>query len=146
MTGREKPERISRKEFAIERDFVKDLERRATEAILQANVLVDMRDQALKDMIISRIGDMTGQYPSEGDAIECVFNFTDGPETVRIEGVRLPLRYGLGNVPRFRGVVVVYRTKLKSGKWSKLANEVDAVWAIEQLARHLGRARPGESL
>ena len=112
-------EEESKENFAAEAEYVAELEKRAKEAVLQAKVLIGMRDEACKQMVERRIYDIAGDFPSRSKPVECVFHFSEGVDAVRIEDVRLPWRYGGGEALHFRSPVVVYRSKLKSGKWSK---------------------------
>ncbi len=136
VSCRMRDEEESKENFAAEAEYVAELEKRAKEAVLQAKVLIGMRDEACKNMVERRIYDIAGDFPSRSKPVECVFHFAEGDEEVRIEDVRLPWRYGGGEALHFRSPVVVYRSKLKSGNWSKTVAEVDAMWAITQIEKH----------
>jgi hypothetical protein len=119
-------------------EYVAALERKAKAAIVRARVLVAMVDEESHRVIEQRLYRIAGHYPSVKKPIECVLNFSDGSDTVRIEYVGLERGYQYGNTPRFGRSIVDYRVRLKNGRWSKSRRRVDAIWAIEQLEGRAG--------
>lgn len=113
--------------------FLLKVERKAKKAALDLEVFLDLRKKFIMETIHNRFYELTGKSLRRGKPYDCVFEFEEGHQPVRIQKIEMPYISKSHIILRFEKPNFFYQIKLKNGKWSKNIYEADAEWALDHI-------------